>query len=194
MATPQVTSRILRRLLASGVTVRAERLLGRMAPADVALLLAELTREEIRTVVEPLFRQHRAARALKELPHEMLPNVFDALADQRLADVIGRLEIDDLLELVERIPEDRREEVVSRLPDDKRSELDKAELYPESSAGRVMTTNFVALDQKMSAHKKAGIPFKEINGRLVTTEEALTASLVGRARKKTQPNFAALDE
>ncbi len=42
--------------------------------------------------------------------------------------------------------------------------------------------------------KKAGIPFKEINGRLVTTEEALTASLVGRARKKTQPNFAALDE
>ena len=41
--------------------------------------------------------------------------------------------------------------------------------------------------------KKSGIPFKEINGRLVTTEEALTASLVGRAKKKKQPNFGALD-
>ncbi|TDJ28432.1 MAG: DUF4224 domain-containing protein [Gammaproteobacteria bacterium] len=42
--------------------------------------------------------------------------------------------------------------------------------------------------------KKAGIPFTELNGRLLTTEEALTSSLVGRARKKRQPNFGALDE
>jgi len=42
--------------------------------------------------------------------------------------------------------------------------------------------------------KKAGIPFKELNGRILSTEEAITASLVGRAKKKTQPNFAALDE
>jgi magnesium transporter len=151
MATPQITSRILRRLLSSGVTGRAERLLARMAPADVALLLPELTSDEVRTVIELLFRQRRAALALRELPNEMLPQVFDALADQRLAAVIGRLEIDDLLELVEWIPEERRDAVVDRLPEDKREELHKAELYPEHSAGRVMTTNFVALDRKMNA-------------------------------------------
>ncbi len=153
MATPQVTSRILRRLLASGVTGRAERLLGRMAPSDVALLLPELTPDEIRAVIELLFRQRRAALALRELPNEMLPLVYDALADQRLAAVIGRLEIDDLLEFVEWIPEERRNSVIERLPDDKREELHKAELYPESSAGRVMTTSFIALDQKMCAQE-----------------------------------------
>ena len=88
MATPQVTSRILRRLLASGVTGRAERLLARMAPVDVALLLPELTAEEVRTVIDLLFRQRRAARALKELPREMLPQVIDAVTDERLANVI----------------------------------------------------------------------------------------------------------
>jgi magnesium transporter len=133
--------------------MRAERLLARMAPADVALLLPELAPDEMRTVIELLFRQHRAARALRELPHEMLPQVFEALADQRLADVIGRLEIDDLLELVEWIPEERREFVVSKLPQQRRAELDKAELYPEDSAGRVMTSSFVALDQKMTAQE-----------------------------------------
>ncbi|MBW1843735.1 MAG: magnesium transporter [Deltaproteobacteria bacterium] len=153
MATPQVTSRILRRLLASGVTGRAERLLGRMAPSDVALLLPELTPDEIRAVIELLFRQRRAALALRELPNEMLPLVYDALADQRLAAVIGRLEIDDLLEFVEFIPEDRRDSVIERLPEDKREELRKAELYSESSAGRVMTTSFIALDQKMRAQE-----------------------------------------
>jgi len=153
MATPQVTSRILRRLLASGVTGRAERLLARMAPSDVALLLPELTSDEIRAVIESLFRQRRAALALRELPNEMLPQVFDALADQRLAAVIGRLEIDDLLEFVEWIPEDRRLGVVDRLPEEKREQLRKAELYPEDSAGRVMTTTFVALDKKMTAQE-----------------------------------------
>ncbi|MFQ5417220.1 MAG: magnesium transporter [Myxococcota bacterium] len=153
MATPEVTTRILRRLLASGVHTRAERLLARMPPADIAPLLSGLNRGEVRTVIELLFRQRRAARTLRELPPEILPQVFEALSDQRMADVMGRLEIDDLLEMVDWIPEERREAIVSRLPDHKRAELDKADLYPESSAGRVMTTNFVALDEKMTAQE-----------------------------------------
>jgi magnesium transporter len=153
MATPEVTTRILRRLLASGVHTRAERLLARMQPADIAPLLSGLNPAEIRTVIDLLFRQRRAARTLRELPNEILPQVVEAVTDQRLAEVIGRLEIDDLLEIVEWIPEERRDEVVRRLPDHKRAELDKAELYPESSAGRVMTTSFVALDEKMTSQE-----------------------------------------
>jgi len=153
MATPDFTARTLRRLLTSGVTMRAERLLSKMPPADVGPLLADLTPDEIRTVIELLFRQRRAAPVLRELPPEMLPSIFDALADQRIADVLARLEIDDLIELIEWVPEERREEVLSRLPVDRRDELMKAELYPEDSAGRVMTTSFVALDQKMTAQE-----------------------------------------
>jgi magnesium transporter len=151
MANPVFTARTLRRLLSGGVTVRAERLLAKMQPADVAPLFTDLTRDETRTVIELLFRQRRAARTLKELPPDLLPQIFDAISDQRLADVIARLEIDDLLEFVEWIPEERRADVVNRLPSHRREELQKAELYPESSAGRVMTTNFVALDEKMTA-------------------------------------------
>ena len=153
MATPDFTARTLRRLLASGVTNRAERLLAKMPPADVAPLLSELTQDEVRTVIDGLYRQRRAALVLRELPPEMLPQLFDALTDQRIADVISRLEIDDLLGFVEWIPEERRDEVLQRLPDYRRDELMKAELYPESSAGRVMITSFVALDEKMTAQE-----------------------------------------
>ena len=153
MATPQVTTRILRRLLASGVDTRAERLLARMPPADIAPLFSGLTRDEVATVVDLLFRQRRAARVLRELPSEMLPEIFEAITDERLARVLDRLEIDDLLELVEWIPEERRQTVIDLLPEQSRSELEKADLYPESSAGRVMMTNFVSLDAKMTAEE-----------------------------------------
>jgi magnesium transporter len=153
MATPDFTARTLRRLLSSGVLTRAERLLGKVPPADLAPLLADLTHEEVRVVMELLFRQRRAALVLRELPPELLPQVFDALADQRLADVLARLEIDDLIELEACLPADRREEVRARLPASRREDLEKAELYPESSAGRAMTTNYVALDEKMTAQE-----------------------------------------
>ena len=153
MATPNFTVRTLRRLMASGVLARAERLLAKLPPADIAPLLSDLTEDEMRSVLELLIRQRRAALVLRELPPELLPRVFDAVADQRLADVLARLEIDDLIELVRWLPEERREEVLTRLPAYRREELQKAELYPESSAGRAMTTNFVALDEKMTAQE-----------------------------------------
>jgi magnesium transporter len=153
MATLDFTARTLRRLLSSGVLTRAERLLAKVPPADVAPLLADLTSDEIRVVMELLFRQRRAAWVLRALPPELLPRIFEALADQRLADVLARLEIDDLLELVAALPADRREEVRARLPAARRDELAKAELYPESSAGRAMTTSFIALDEKMTAQE-----------------------------------------
>jgi len=153
MAHPHVTTRILRRLLASGADARAERLLARVHPADLAPLLADLTPAQIRTVVDLLFRQRRASRMLKELPPEMLPQIFEAIGDQRLADVIARLEIDDLIEMAQWIPEERREHVLALLPEERRADLRKMELYPEYSAGRVMTTRYIALDEKMTAQE-----------------------------------------
>jgi magnesium transporter len=155
MATPQVsTTRILRRLLASGVNDRAERLLARIHPADLGPLLADLGPDEIRRVIDLLFRQHRAASTLRQLPPELLPQIFEAVDDARLAEVLGRLDgLDDLFELLEWLPEERRPEVKRLLPESRQQELRHIEMYPESSAGRVMTTRFVALHEEMSAQE-----------------------------------------
>ena len=44
--------------------------------------------------------------------------------------------------------------------------------------------------------KRAGIPFREVAGKIVTTEEAITATLTGRAKKKkaAEPNWGPCDE
>ena len=149
----QETTRILRRLLASGMTTRAERLLGRMRAADRGPVISALTPPEIRTVVDLLFEGHRAASTLIELPPELLPQVFDALGDERLAQILARLELDDMLEFVEWLDPERRGSIISRLPESAREDLRKSELYPADSAGRVMTTRFVALDKNMTAEE-----------------------------------------
>ncbi|MCA9509938.1 MAG: magnesium transporter [Myxococcota bacterium] len=153
MATPIVTTRILRRLLSGGVHSRAERLLARMHPADLGPVLASLRPDEIRLIVDMLFRQRRAAATLRELPPELLPQIFEAVPDERLASVFARLEIDDRVELVNALPDERRDDVLSLMPDDKSEELRSAERYRPGSAGQVMTTSYLALDAKMTAQE-----------------------------------------
>lgn len=153
MAQPVVTTRILRRLLKTGAHFRAEKLLDRIHPADLGPLLADLTPDEIRIVIDLLFKNRRAATMLRELPPELLPEILEAISDQRMAEVLNRLEMDDMLELVDAIPEDRRSLIMKHLPAARREELRHAELYPPRSAGRAMTTNFSALDEKMTAQE-----------------------------------------
>jgi len=153
MASPQETVRVLRRLLTAGMTARAERLMARMHPADRGPVLSLLEPTEIRTVIDLLFEKRRAASTLKELPPELLPKVFEALGDERLAQILDRLDVDDRVELTEWIDEDRREQVIGLLPDASRMELRKADLYPPSSAGRVMTTRFVSLREDMTVEQ-----------------------------------------
>ncbi len=153
MTQPVVTTRILRRLLKTGAHLRAEKVLERIHPADVGPLLADLTPDEIRIVIDLLFKHHRAATMLLELPPELLPEIIEAISNERMAEVLTRLEMDDMLELVDAIPEERRDLVTKHLPPSRRQELRHAELYPPRSAGRAMTTNFSALDEKMSAQE-----------------------------------------
>jgi magnesium transporter len=153
MAQPVVTTRILRRLLKSGAHLRVEKVLERIHPADLGPMLSSLTPGEIRIVIDLLFKHRRAATMLRELPPELLPEIIEAISNERMAELLNRLEMDDLLELVDAIPEDRREPVTRLLPRSRRDELRHAELYPPRSAGRAMTTNFSALDEKMTAQE-----------------------------------------
>ena len=40
--------------------------------------------------------------------------------------------------------------------------------------------------------KRAGIPFRVVNGRILTTEDAITAVLTGQKKNNRGPNFAAV--
>ena len=153
MAKSQETIRILRRLLAEGMTARAERLLSRMRPADRGPVLSGLSPPEVRTVMDLLFEKRRAASTLKELPPELLPQIFDAIGDERLAQIMARLELDDRVEVADELDDERRERVIGLLPENARSELRMAEVYPPSSAGRVMTTRYIALHEDMTAQQ-----------------------------------------
>jgi magnesium transporter len=148
-----ITTDFLKRLLANDDDLLAEERLAQIHPSTLTPLLADLAPDEIQRLIDLLFIRHRAAAMLAGLPAELMPQILEAIPDQRLADVLARLEIDDMLLLVEHLPAERRESVEQRLPSRQRRDLMHAELYPPDSAGRAMVTHFIALHPEMTAQE-----------------------------------------
>ncbi len=153
MASHPETTRILHKLLADGLNERAGRLLSRMRPADRGPVIAGLSPVEIRLVMELLDRGQQAAGTLRELPHELLPLIFEVLPGAQLAQIFARLEIDDLVELFPSLDEAKQEEVRALLPETRQRQLAQAERYPPDSAGRAMVTELFFLREDTTAQQ-----------------------------------------
>jgi N-acyl-L-homoserine lactone synthetase len=53
-------------------------------------------------------------------------------------------------------------------------------------------TGLTQLAAMRRALRKAGIPVRQVGDRLTTTDEAITATLIGTAKPKKGPNFEAI--
>jgi magnesium transporter len=151
MASAKTRAEVLRKLLRAGVRPRVERVIERLRPPDLAEVLLELAPEDARTVVHILIAGQRAGRTLNELPADALPGILGLLDDAVLGEILGSLPPDDAVNLLQAMPEERRAGVQARLPASTAAEMSRLLRYPESTAGRVMTTRFLALRESQTA-------------------------------------------
>jgi magnesium transporter len=135
----------VREMLRTATPDRVLRFIGKSHPADIALLFKGLEAAEVRQLFEVLASARRAAKTLKELPPELLPDILALIDDEKVARVIVRADPDDAVTFIDSLPEERRERVLGLLDPERRDEVRELISYPEGTVGRIMTTEFLAL-------------------------------------------------
>ncbi len=83
--------------------------------------------------------------ALTEVDEAIRLEIVEQLPNAQIAAGIGELDSDDAVYILEDLDEEDREEILAQLPFTERVRLRRALDYPESSAGRRMQTEFVAV-------------------------------------------------
>ena len=83
--------------------------------------------------------------ALTEVDEAIRLQIVDQMPNEQIAAAIGGLDSDDAVYILEDLDDDDREEILSKLPFTERVRLRRSLEYPESSAGRRMQTEFVAV-------------------------------------------------
>ncbi|MFO0575213.1 MAG: magnesium transporter [Polyangia bacterium] len=132
-------------------------------PPDLAEILEEFPLQDSALVFRMLPRD-AAAQIFEYLPLEMQTKLVQSLADEQLVNLLNSMAPDDRTRLFEELPPEVTKRALGSLSP---SELKIARQllgYPENSAGRFMTPEYVAVRPTMTAQEALGYIRKKGRG------------------------------
>lgn len=139
-------------LLERGGIQQAVQLTQSRHPADIADLF-ELLNEKQRSLLFKKLELSDAGEVLDEISTEATIELVDSISDASIADILETLPVDDAAEVLSEIRIDRAEQILSLIEPDDAFAIGKLLEYPEQSAGRLMTTRVVRIQEDWTVQK-----------------------------------------
>jgi magnesium transporter len=124
--------------------------LAHLHPSDLADILEDLAPRDRAGVLAAL-DDEAVADAMEEMEPDTQVDVLEDLAPERAADILEEMSPDDAADLVADLDQDTRDEILSHMEADEVEEVQELLGYPEDSAGGIMTTEFIALEDGLTA-------------------------------------------
>lgn len=121
-------------------------------PVDLAELLEELD-ENNRLVIFRLLKKEVAAEAFAYMSDEARTDLVEAFSDTELVGALEEMSLDDAADLLEDMPAAVVKRVLAKSSKETRDSLNKLLRYPESSAGSIMTLEYVRLKENMTVRE-----------------------------------------
>jgi CBS domain-containing protein len=119
-------------------------------PADLATIIDQLAPRDRAGVLAAL-DDEAVADAMEEMEPDTQVDVLEDLAPERAADILEEMSPDDAADLVADLDQATRDEILAHMERDEVEEVQELLGYPEDSAGGIMTTAFIALEEHLTA-------------------------------------------
>lgn len=134
----------VRQLIAERKFLELRRTLQKLEPPNLGELIAELGPEN-EAVAFRLLPQQLAIRTFEYLPLEVQEGLLKALGDRHVAAILDDMSPDDRTALLEELPGKVTKRLINLLSPEERQVATELLGYPESSSGRLMTPDYVAV-------------------------------------------------
>lgn len=117
--------------------------------ADIADLIELLSRPE-RAALAAAITDLMTSDVIAELNDYVREDLMDTLSAHAVATIAELLDTDDAVQLIEDLDEADQAAVMAELEPETRAAVSSALAYPEETAGRLMSRNFVAVPEAMT--------------------------------------------
>ncbi len=141
----------INKLLRKGATVRLERFLERVHPADLALICRFLSIENQQKIFSLVQSDEAKAFVLAELDDVIATNLVEAMSGEELGRILQHMDPDDAADLLAEVDPELKESVLQTLQVENREELKEILQYPPDTAGGIMTPMFVGVPATTTA-------------------------------------------
>jgi CBS domain-containing protein len=126
--------------------------LKKLHPADIAEIVDQLSINDSITILNSL-DEEIAADALEEISPERQVTLFTEMDTKRAADLLEEMSPDDAADLIGDLSAERGRELLDLMDPEEAKDVEHLLRYPEDTAGGIMTTEFAALSEELTAHQ-----------------------------------------
>ncbi len=118
-------------------------------PADIADLFELIDRDERRPLARAI-SDLMGVEVIAELNDHVRELFVEDLPAETVADIAELLDTDDAVAMIEDLDEDDQQAVLAEMEPEDRAAIESALSYPEETAGRLMSRDFVAVPEHMT--------------------------------------------
>ena len=146
---------LLRKFVRKGSRAHITKLLGKVRPEDVAVMLRGLTPAERFEVFRVLIDDYPevAGDVVSELDASIRLELLEDLEPSEIASILEGIPVDDSVFVLESLPDELRERVLELMGYDALAEVQSQLTYRDDSAGRIMTREFFALPESTTVRE-----------------------------------------
>lgn len=124
--------------------------LSEILPPDIMELIDPLDITD-KVIVFRLLNKEIAAEVFSLLDHDDQEELLKQFGEAKIREIIGEMDPDDRTELFDELPENMVKALIKLLSPEERALANRLLNYPEDSAGRLMTPEFIELNKNMTA-------------------------------------------
>ena len=135
--------------LEDGDTKAVYELVEPLHPADIADLL-ELFEREQRYQLAAAITDLMTSEVVAELNDYVREDMMEALPPEAVAQIVDQLETDDAVQLIEDLDEANQRAILAEVEMEDRIAIQSALSFPEETAGRLMSRDFVAVPEHLT--------------------------------------------
>jgi CBS domain-containing protein/sporulation protein YlmC with PRC-barrel domain len=127
----------------------SQKKLSHLHPADLADILEDLGGRE-RSAIFHALDTETAAEALEEIDPKIQKALIEAIPVERASDIVEEMSPSDAADLLADLPEERAEEILEEMEQEKAEDLRELLVHPDETAGGLMTTAYLSLNQEVN--------------------------------------------
>ena len=140
----------IRKLTRRGAHQNVKKILEKLHAADVAYLFRYLNEGEQQKIFGIIAETEMASEILSQVDTPTSARILERIERGKAAEFLHDMDPDDKVSILEDISEDVREEILSHLSISDAETIEEIFQYPEDSAGRIMNTNYFALQEDVT--------------------------------------------
>jgi magnesium transporter len=148
---------MVRRLNRRGATGHLLKLIEKTHPADMAWIFRHLNEDERQKIFNIIAQTKQVGEFLSELDDAIMITLVQQLTPKYLADIVAAMATDDAVDLLETIPAELANEIRKHMEQQDREEFEGLLKYHPETAGGLMSTDFMSLDEYLTVSEAIAI-------------------------------------